>query len=92
MQATKETRLSIRASELEKSILEQAAFYQNQNMSQFILQTSLKVARTLLQESERTRFVVAPEKWEEFCRRLDEPPRDKPALKALLDEPEPYCD
>jgi uncharacterized protein (DUF1778 family) len=83
----KNSRLSIRASEPQKSILEQAAKLRHMNMSQFVLQASLDAAQNIL--TDQTIFKLSPEKWAEFCSRLDEPPREKPELKKLLNRPEP---
>lgn len=86
--AQKEKRLSIRASEPEKTILTQAARARNMNTSQFVLQTSLDAARAIL--IDQTEFRLSRDQWEAFCRRLDEPPKAIPALAALFREPEPY--
>jgi uncharacterized protein (DUF1778 family) len=84
----KGTRLSIRASEPEKTILNQAARVRHMNTSQFVLQASLDVANAVLVD--QTQFRLPPEQWEEFCRRLDEPARTIPAIVQLFSEPEPY--
>jgi uncharacterized protein (DUF1778 family) len=84
----KETRLSIRASEPEKTILMQAAQVSHMNTSQFVLQASLDAAHAVL--ADRTQFRLPPEQWEAFCERLDAPPRSIPALQRLFSEPEPY--
>lgn len=84
----KEKRLSIRASEVEKNLLAQAARARHMNTSQFVLQTSLDAARALL--IDQTEFRLTPEQWVAFCERLDAPPQTIPALRRLFDEPEPY--
>ena len=82
--AHKESRLSIRASEPEKTILRQAARARHMNTSQFVLQASLDAARAILVD--QTEFRLAPEQWEEFCHRLDAPPKTIPALRELFSE------
>ncbi len=84
----KEQRLSIRASEPEKALLQQAAQARHMNTSQFVLQASLNAAQTII--ADQTEFRLPPEQWEAFRRRLDAPPRTIPALRALFAEPEPY--
>jgi uncharacterized protein (DUF1778 family) len=85
----KEKRLYIRASESEKTLLAQAAQARHMNTSQFVLQTSLDAAQTLL--ANQTAFRLSPEQWEAFCERLDAPPRTIPELQRLFSEPDPFC-
>jgi len=84
----KETRLSIRASDPDKTLLAEAARARHINVSQFVLQASLDAARAVL--AEQTDFRLPPEQWEAFCRRLDAPPQSIPALRRLFAEPEPF--
>ena len=86
--AQKETRLSIRASESEKSILAQAARARHINTSQFVLQASLDAAHAILVD--QTEFKLPLEQWEVFCTRLDEPATSIPALVKLFQEPDPF--
>jgi uncharacterized protein (DUF1778 family) len=86
--APRETRLSIRATEPEKSILRQAAQARRMNTSQFVLEASLNAANTILED--QTQFRLPPEQWEAFRERLDEPARTIPALVELFGQPEPY--
>lgn len=82
----KERRLSIRATELEKAILAQAAQARHMNISQFVLQASLEAANAILVE--QTEFRLPPDQWEAFCQRFDAPPEVIPALQQLFSEPE----
>ena len=84
----KEKRLSIRASEPEKTMLAQAAQARHMNTSQFVLQASLEAARAAL--ADQTEFRLPPEQWEAFCNRLDAPPKVIPALRRLFHEPGPF--
>jgi uncharacterized protein (DUF1778 family) len=84
----KESRLSIRASEPEKTILRQAARARHMNTSEFVRRTSLDAARAILVD--QTEFRLPPEQWEEFCRRLDAPAKTISALRRLFAEAEPY--
>ena len=84
----KVTRLSIRASGHDKTLLAQAARARHVPVSRFVLQASLEAARAVL--TEPTEFRLLPEQWETFCRRLDAPPQSIPALSRLFAEPEPF--
>jgi len=86
--ARKESRLSIRASEPEKSILRQAAQARHVNTSRFVLEASLSAAHAILVE--QTEFRLPPEQWRAFCDRLDAPARAIPALVELFGEAGPY--
>ena len=84
----KEQRLSIRASEPEKAILRRAAQARHMNTGQFVLQSSLDAAQTII--ADQTEFRLPPEHWEAFCQRLDDATRTIPALRDLFGESEPY--
>jgi uncharacterized protein (DUF1778 family) len=87
-QTQKETRLSIRASTPEKTLLAQAARVRHMNTSQFVLQSSLDAARMVL--ADQTKFRLPPDQWEAFCERLDAPPQVIPALRELFSGPDPF--
>ena len=86
--AQKERRLSIRASNSEKIVLKQAAQARHMNTSQFVLQASLDAAHAIL--IDQSEFRLAPEQWDAFCQRLEEPAKVIPALQQLFGEKEPY--
>lgn len=85
----KETRLSIRASDTQKAVLRQAARVRRMKTSHFVLQASLDAAQSILVD--QTEFQLSPEQWDEFCARLDAPPKEIPALTQLFSEPDPYA-
>lgn len=85
--APKEMRLSIRASEPEKTILAQAARARHMKTSQFVLQASLDAAQVVLVD--QSEFRLPPELWEAFCQRLNAPAQVIPALRQLFSESEP---
>ncbi|MCC2668280.1 MAG: hypothetical protein K0Q72_751 [Armatimonadetes bacterium] len=87
-EAQKGTRLSIRATAPEKTLLAQAARARHMNTSQFVLQASLDAARAILVD--QTEFRLPPAQWEAFCQRLDAPPQMIPSLRDLFREPEPF--
>jgi uncharacterized protein (DUF1778 family) len=84
----RESRLAIRASERDKTLLNQAALARHMNMSQFVLEASLDAARAIL--ADQNEFRLPPEQWDEFCQRLDAPPQAIPALTQLFSEAEPF--
>ena len=83
----KETRLSIRATEPEKTILMQAAKARHTPISQCGRQASLDAAPAVLVD--QSEFRLTPEEWKAFCDRLDAPAKEIPALQELFREPEP---
>lgn len=87
-QRQKESRLSIRTSTPEKTLLAQAARVRHMNTSQFVLQASLDAARAVL--ADQTRFRLPPDQWDAFCERLDAPPQVVPALRELFSGPDPF--
>jgi uncharacterized protein (DUF1778 family) len=85
---TKDQRLSIRASEAEKAMLEQAANATYMGLSQFTLQAALRSAEEVL--ADQTRFVLPADKWDEFTTLLDRPARALPAIRKAAAEPSPF--
>ena len=83
----KQEHLHIRASEHEKAIIAEAALAKNMSVSQFVLSTTVPAAEEIVRREAGeipTLFRLDAASWEEFDRLLDEPPRDLPALRALL--------
>jgi uncharacterized protein (DUF1778 family) len=86
----KESRLNIRASARQKSVLKKAARIQQTTMSDFILQNAVKAAQEVIAKKElpdQTHFVLQKKEWDAFCAALDRPPKAIPALRKLLTEP-----
>lgn len=86
--AQRASRLSIRASASDKTLLTQAARARRMNMSQFVLEASLDAARTII--ADQTEFRLPPKEWEAFCQRLEEAPQVIPALRRLFSEADPF--
>jgi uncharacterized protein (DUF1778 family) len=83
--ATKSATIHIRTSPQHKRLLEQAAKLRQIGLSQFVLESSTQRAREEIAST--TLFPLGAKQWEAFCRRLDEPAREKPNLRRLLTEP-----
>lgn len=82
----KEERLSIRANPVQKSFLAQAAKARHMNVSQFVLQASLREAEQVI--SEETRITLSPSEFAWACELMDAAPAEVPRLrKALLEPP-----
>jgi uncharacterized protein (DUF1778 family) len=86
----KASRLNIRASARQKSLLKRAARIQKTTMSDFVLDTAVKAAQEVINQqklADQTHFVLPKAEWQAFCAALDAPPRVIPALKKLITEP-----
>lgn len=81
----KPTRLNIRVSEHEKDVITRAADTVNTTVSNFVLQKAYAEAQAVL--AEQNQFRLPEKKWRAFCKALDAPPKDIPALRKLLTEP-----
>lgn len=78
----KEDRLSIRANSSQKSVLARAAKARHMNVSQFVLQASLREAEQVIEEENR--ILISPEEHEWLVRVMDEPATPAPRLRAAL--------
>ncbi len=75
-------RLNLRVDPRVKSLLARAARLQRLKLTEFMLQSSQTAAENAL--SDRTRFVLSPEKWHAFNAALQAPARDIPELRKLF--------
>ena len=81
----KKDRFSIRATTDEKALVERAARLSRMTMSQFVMQSAVRSAESVI--ADQTRFVLAPDDWEAFSEALDRPSREIAALKAAASKP-----
>jgi uncharacterized protein (DUF1778 family) len=87
----KDKRLSVRLTDEQKALLEQAARAQNMSVTQFVLEASLDAAHSVLANPlDQTHFYLPPDKWRAFCQCLDQPPQTNPALQKLFREQAPW--
>jgi uncharacterized protein (DUF1778 family) len=77
-------RINLRVDARVKTMLVRAAKMHQVKLTEFMIKASQAAAENAL--SERTRFVLPPEKWREFNAALDAPAREIPALRKLLNE------
>jgi uncharacterized protein (DUF1778 family) len=82
---SKSGRLEIRITNEARQILQQAAKERHTTVSQFVLESALQSAGTVL--SERSRMGLDADQWTAFMAALDAPPRRHPRLERLLNEP-----
>ncbi len=78
----KPARINIRVSEQEKDVISRAAEKMNTTVSEFVLTKAYAEAQAVL--SVQSQFRLNNNKWNEFCKSLDSPPMDIPALRRLL--------
>ena len=83
--SSRSEKLDIRITPEAKQILQQAAKQRHTTLSQFVLESALDSAGTVL--AERSRLILNAEQWEAFMVALDAPPRRHPRMERLLNEP-----
>ena len=81
----KDTKLQLRLSPAEKELIARAARLRKTTVSGFLLDNARTAAEQVL--ADRVHFLLPPDQWEAFCKALDAPPGDMPALKRLLSDP-----
>jgi uncharacterized protein (DUF1778 family) len=81
---TRAARLDMRLSAEAKALLEKAASYNEQTLTDYALAHLLKAARETIEQHER--IVLSKTEAERFLAALDAPPRRIPALAALAQE------
>ena len=86
----KNERLNIRATEVEKQRIEQAAQVVRLTSSQFVMESALSSAEQVL--ADRSRYVLSPDKWQEFVTALDRPAQEIPALKRAAKKASPFSE
>lgn len=88
MVVTKEDRLQIRVSPVEKRLLERAADASHVSVSAFVLQSAATQAASVL--AERSLIALDPEAAAAFSEALDAPARVNDRLAAALERPQKF--
>jgi uncharacterized protein (DUF1778 family) len=83
--ARKATKVQLRLQSAQKAVLARAAAVKRTSLSNFMLEHAYAAAQQIL--AEQTDIVMSAKQWEAFCKALDAPPRDIPALRKLLTQP-----
>ena len=78
-------KLDIRITPEAKRLLQQAAEERHTTISQFVLDSALASARSVL--AERSLIELDADDWAAFMAALDAPPRRHPRMERLLKEP-----
>ena len=81
----KAKRLNIRVSEHENDVIARAATKMSTTVSNFVLQKAYSEAQAIL--ADQSQFRLPDKKWRDFCKALDAPPKNIPALRKLLCKP-----
>jgi uncharacterized protein (DUF1778 family) len=85
MPPSRNERLSIRVPTQVKELLVNAAATRHKTLSDFVLDTAVSEAETVL--ASRRAFSLSPAAWEEFQAALDAPPQRHARMERLLNEP-----
>ncbi len=80
--AGREAVINIRVQHRQREMIDRAAELLGRNRSEFMLDAACREAEAVLLDQRLIR--LGPAAWEEFNARLDAPPQDNPALRALL--------
>lgn len=83
--AAKKERLGLRVSAAQRALLDEASRTSETTLSEFVLTAATRAAEDVL--ADRRRFALPNDRWDEFVRLLDAPPRTLPRLRRLLASP-----
>ncbi len=84
------TRIDIRVDDDKKRIISEAAALAGQTITQYVMGLVLPDAERRV--AENCRIKLSRRDWEDFRARLDAPPQDLPALRALLNRESRFQD
>ncbi len=80
--------INLRASRSQKVLIDRAADALGRSRSEFMLDTACREAESVLLD--RRYFALSDEAFKRFTRILDNPPRDNPKLRRLLQTKPPW--
>lgn len=83
--ATKSERIALRVSADQRVLLDEASRAEETTLSEFVLRAATRRAEDVL--ADRRRFVVSEADWNAFVAVLDQPARDLPRLRRLMNTP-----
>jgi len=84
------TRIDLRIDDDKKRVITRAAKLAGRNLSQYVLDLVWPDAQQRVADEPRLRLPAR--EWRRFCARLDQPPRDLPELRRLLERPSCFQD
>ena len=85
--ATAQDRLNLRIREDDRALLQLAAGYKQESLTQFLIASGRERAEQVL--ADRTSFPVDSSTWESLVVAMDQPAEAKPALVDLFSRPRP---
>lgn len=89
-QTKRDSRLNIRATSRQDSLIRRAAEAVDKSVTEFVLESASVAAEHVL--ADRRLFVADEAAWQAFEAALDRPAVLKPRLKELLEAPTPFRD
>jgi uncharacterized protein (DUF1778 family) len=87
---SRDSRLNIRTTTRQDTLLRQAAAATDRTVSDFVLESAVTRAERVL--ADRRWFVLDEAKWLEFQRLLEQPIPEIPKLTKLFERPDPFTD
>jgi uncharacterized protein (DUF1778 family) len=85
MRVTRTEKIDLRLTAQAKRVLQSAAEASHKTLSDFVLESALARADSVL--AERQVFRLDAKRWKAFMAALDAPPKARPRLARLLSEP-----
>jgi uncharacterized protein (DUF1778 family) len=85
MRTTRTEKIDLRLTAQAKRALQSAAEASHKTLSDFVLESALARADSVL--AERQVFRIDEKRWKAFMAALDAPPKPRPRLARLLNEP-----
>jgi len=80
--------INLRASRRQKQLIDQAAELLDRSRSDFMLEAACREAQALLVD--QAHFSLSEDKFKRFMAALDEPPKENPKLRKLLQSKAPW--
>lgn len=88
--ALREAKVQLRMRPLQKDVIARAAKLKQTTLTNFMIEQAFQTAQEIL--ADQAHFYLSPDRWDEFCKALDAPPRKLAALRKLLTEPSVFDD
>lgn len=79
------SRIDLRIDPEKRRVIMRVAKLAGRNLSQYILDIAWPDAQQRV--ADETRLRLPARQWQRFCEQLDQPPRDLPELRRLLERP-----
>ncbi len=83
-------RMDLHIDDEKRRVIARAARLAGQSVTQYVLGLVWPDAQRRV--ADETRLRLPQRQWQRFCKRLDQPPRDIPQLRRLLERPSRFQD